>query len=62
MPNPQKLRVTLIRSPIACLPKHRATIRALGLRRMHKSKEYSFSPAVAGMIKQVSYLLRVEEL
>ena len=62
MSDPQKLRVTLVKSPIGCLPKHRATVRALGLRRMHKSKEYPFSPSLAGMLRQVSHLLQVEEL
>lgn len=61
MSDPKKLRVKLIKSPIGCLPKHRATLRALGLRRLNKSKEFAFSPALAGMVKQVDYLLQVEE-
>ncbi len=57
-----KLRVELIRSPIACKPSHRATVRALGLRRLHQSKEHTLSPAVAGMVQKVSYLLKVQKL
>ena len=62
MSQAKKVRISLRKSPISCLPKHRATVRALGLRRMNKSKEHLLNPAIAGMIKQVSYLLSVEEL
>lgn len=56
-----KVKVTLIKSRYGRLPKHRATIQALGLRKINSSKEHIDTPNVRGMINQVSYLLRVEE-
>ncbi len=57
-----RIRITLIRSPIACLPKHRRTVEALGLRKTGATVEKEASPAVLGMVKTVSYLLDVEEI
>ena len=51
------VRVTLVRSPIGCLPKHRACVRGLGLRRMHHTVELEDTPAVRGMINKVSYMV-----
>ena len=55
------LKVTLIKSPIGCIPKHRKTVEALGLKKLHKTVELPNNAATKGMIKQVSYLLKVEE-
>lgn len=60
--NAFKLRVTLVRSPSGKLGAHRATVRGLGLRRMHHSVELQDTPEIRGMIRKVNYLLRVEEL
>jgi large subunit ribosomal protein L30 len=60
--NASKLRVTLVRSPSGKLGAHRATVRGLGLRRMHHSVELQDTPEIRGMINKVNYLLRVEEL
>lgn len=58
-----KVKVTLIRSPIGKKPDHRATVRALGLRKIWRSNILDGSnPAVAGMIRKVSYMLKVEEV
>ncbi len=57
-----KLRITLVKSPIGAKPKHRKTIEALGLRKMHKTVEMPDNPAVRGMIDQVGYMLKVEEI
>jgi len=57
-----KLRVTLVRSPNGKLGNHRDTVRGLGLRRMHHSVELQDTPEIRGMIHQVNYLVRVEEL
>lgn len=54
------VKVTLVRSPIGTLPKHKATLRGLGLRRMNHTVELEDTPAVRGMINKVSYMLRVE--
>lgn len=54
------VKVTLVRSPIGALPKHKATLTGLGLRRMNHTVELEDTPAVRGMINKVSYMLRVE--
>ncbi|MFO7762971.1 MAG: 50S ribosomal protein L30 [Wenzhouxiangellaceae bacterium] len=57
-----KLRVTLVRSPSGKIGKHRATVRGLGLRRLHHTVEVADTPEIRGMINKVNYLVRVEEL
>lgn len=57
-----KLRIKLVKSTIGRLPKHRATIQALGLRKMHQVVEKEDNAAMRGMINQVSFLLEVEEI
>jgi len=54
--------VTLIRSPNGCIAKHRATVRGLGLRRMHHTVQLENTSAIRGMLRQVAYLVRVEQL
>jgi len=58
----QKIKITLHRSVIGSLPKQRATVRSLGLRKIGSSTEQEASPAVLGMIKVVSHLVKVEEI
>jgi large subunit ribosomal protein L30 len=59
---PEKiLRIRLVRSPISCVPAHRATVKALGLRRMNAVVEHEATPSILGMVRTVSYLLSVEE-
>jgi large subunit ribosomal protein L30 len=41
--------------------RHRATVRGLGLRRMHQTVELQDTPAIRGMIRQVAYLVRVDQ-
>ena len=55
------LKVTLVKSPIGAVPKHKKTIEAMGLRKMNKTVELPDNDATRGMIKQVSYLVKVEE-
>ena len=57
-----KIRIKLVRSVIGTLPKQRATVRALGLRKIGSSIEQEASPAVLGMVKVVSHLVSVEEI
>lgn len=57
-----KLKVTLVKSTIGRLPKHKKTVEALGLRKLHHSNELPNNAAVKGMIKQVAFLLKVEEI
>ncbi len=54
------VKVTLVRSPIGSLPKHKLCLQGLGLRRMHQTVEVEDTPAVRGMINKVSYMLAVE--
>ena len=53
------IKVTLVRSPAGTRESHRATVRGLGLRKMHQSRVLEDTPAVRGMINKVSYLIRV---
>ena len=56
-----KLKVTLVKSPIGFVPKHRRTVEALGLKKVNKTVELPDNAAVRGMVNQVSYLVKVEE-
>ena len=56
-----KLKVTLVKSPIGCVPKHKKTVEALGLKKVNKTVELPDNAAVRGMVNQVSYLVKVEE-
>lgn len=55
------LKITLLRSLIGAKPKHRATIEALGLRKLHATVEQKDNPAIRGMIHQVKHLIEVED-
>ncbi len=56
----KKVKVTLVRSPVGQMAKHRECVRGLGLRRMHHTVELEDTPAARGMINKVRYLLAVE--
>ena len=58
----EKLRVTLVKSPIGAVPKHRATVEALGLRKLNKTVELPDNDAVRGMVCHVKHLVKVEEV
>lgn len=58
----KKLKVTLVKSPIGAVPKHRKTVAALGLRKVNRSNELPDNAAVRGMLRAVSYMIKVEEL
>jgi large subunit ribosomal protein L30 len=53
--------VTLVKSPIGYSKRHKATVRALGLHRMHQTVEHVDSPTLRGMLYKVSHLVVVEE-
>jgi large subunit ribosomal protein L30 len=57
-----KLKVTLVKSVHGRLARHQACVRGLGLRRMHSSAVVVNTPENRGMIRKVSYLLKVEEV
>ena len=56
------LKVTQIRSTIGVLPKHKATMKGLGLRRIGHTVELEDTPAVRGMIHKVRHLVRVSDV
>jgi len=55
------IRVTLVRSPIGYPQPQKATVKALGLRRLHQTVEHADTPALRGMLAKVVHLIRVEE-
>ena len=55
------LKITLVKSTIGAVPKHKKTVEALGLRKVNKTVELPDNAATRGMIKQVSHLVKVEE-
>jgi len=57
-----KIRVRLVRSTIRCLPKQRATVRSLGLRKIGSYNDLEASPSVLGMVRVVAHLVSVEEI
>ncbi|MCP5367369.1 MAG: 50S ribosomal protein L30 [Hyphomicrobiales bacterium] len=56
------VRVTQIASPIRRPQDQRQTLIGLGLNKMHRTRELEDTPAVRGMIRKVSHLVRVEEV
>ncbi|MCL2208938.1 MAG: 50S ribosomal protein L30 [Treponema sp.] len=57
-----KIKISLVKSTIGCLPGQRATVRSLGLRKIGSSKIQEASPAVMGMVRTVSHLITVEDV
>jgi large subunit ribosomal protein L30 len=55
------LRITLVRSPIGFSYKHKATVRALGLRKIRQTVEQSDTPVIRGMLAKVARLVKIEE-
>ena len=58
----KKLKITLVKSPIAAIPKQRATVQALGLRKIRQRVELPDNGATRGMIQRVNHLVKVEEI
>jgi len=58
---PKIVRITLVRSPIGYSERQKATVRALGLRRLNQTVEHQDSPTLRGMLAKVSHLVDVEE-
>ena len=55
----KKLRITLVKSIIGLSPKQEATVKALGLRRMHQTVMHEDTPSVRAMIAKVPHMLEV---
>ena len=56
------LKITLVKSPIGAIPKHKKTVEALGLKKLHHTVELPDNEAVRGMIWHVRHLVQVEEV
>lgn len=57
-----QVKVTLIRSTIGALPKQKATVAALGLKKINQSKVFTDSATLHGQIKVVSHMVKVEKI
>lgn len=58
----KQVKVTLIKSTIACLPKQKAVIAALGLRKINHSKIFTDNAALQGQLALVSHMVKVENV
>ena len=56
-----KLRITQVRSQIGQTQRHRGTLRALGLGKIGNTAEHAESPQLAGMLRKVRHLVKIEE-
>jgi large subunit ribosomal protein L30 len=56
-----KIRITQTHSQIGQSQKHRGTLRALGLGKIGRSAEHQESPQLAGMLRKVRHLIKVED-
>ncbi len=57
-----KLKITLIKSPIATLPNHKANVAALGLHKVGQTVIHPDNPAIRGQIFAVKHMVKVEEV
>ncbi|MGI6129296.1 MAG: 50S ribosomal protein L30 [bacterium] len=57
-----KVKISLVRSPIGRPADQRATVKALGLRRLHQSVVHELTPAIQGMINKVQHLIQTENV
>ncbi|MBR1677031.1 MAG: 50S ribosomal protein L30 [Clostridia bacterium] len=58
----EQVKVTLVKSTIACLPKQKATVAALGLKKINQSKVFTDSNTLRGQLALVSHLVKVEKV
>jgi large subunit ribosomal protein L30 len=56
-----ELKVTLVKSTIGAVPKHKKTVEALGLKKLNKTVVLPDNAATRGMLTQVRHLVKVEE-
>ena len=62
MAEQKKLKITLVKSPIGAVPKNRATVEAMGLRKLNKTIVLPDNAATRGQIQQIRHLVKVEEV
>ena len=61
MTKAKTVRITQVRSQIGQSQRHRGTLRALGLGKIGRTAEHAESPQLAGMLRKVRHLIRVED-
>ena len=57
-----KIRITLVKSKIGSEKSQKATVEALGIKKMNHTVEHEVTPAIMGMVNKVKHLLKVEEI
>ena len=57
-----KLKITLVKSTIGAIPKHRKTVEALGLKKLNNTVEMPDNAATRGQIQQIRHLVKVVEI
>ena len=62
MAEQKMLKITLVKSPIGAVPKHRATVQSMGLRKLNKTIVLPDNAATRGQIQQIRHLVKVEEV
>ncbi len=55
-----KIKVTLVKSPIDCSKRQKATLEALGFRKMHQTVEHQDTPQLRGMLRKVQHLVQIQ--
>ena len=58
----ENVKITLVKSTIGAIPKHRKTVEALGLKKLNKTVEMPDNAATRGQIQQIRHLVKVEEI
>jgi large subunit ribosomal protein L30 len=58
----KKVKITQVKSRIGSNPSQRATLDALGLKKLNKSVEHNLTPQIEGMIRKIKHLIKVEYL
>ncbi|MGN1180748.1 MAG: 50S ribosomal protein L30 [Suilimivivens sp.] len=61
MADQKMLKITLVKSPIGAVPKQRATVESMGLRKLNKTIVLPDNAATRGQIQQIRHLVKVEE-
>ena len=62
MAEQKMLKITWVKSPIGAVPKHRATVQSMGLRKLNKTIVLPDNAATRGQIQQIRHLIKVEEV
>jgi large subunit ribosomal protein L30 len=57
----KKIKITLVKSPIDRPERQKLTLKALGLNKLHATKEVEATPQILGMVRKMNHLVKVEE-